>query len=160
MWKFHQTTIFVYRGIRKKGLKLIFWVIWTIPKKIFFWQSRGELAKILRFRKNDGKNNVFAFFGIPEIQKSWFFIDFFNKNEMGQKLENQFLHKNPSKIAFFTFFETTKIQKSWFFNGFWLKMSCDTPKNQDLFIFYIYTSKKWKKSWNFARTHLSNFEFT
>ena len=51
MWKFHQTIIFFYRGIRKKGLKLIFWTIWTIPEIFFFWPSRRELVKIFIFCK-------------------------------------------------------------------------------------------------------------
>ena len=134
-----------YRGISKHGVKQHFWTIWTIPENFFFWPSRGELVKIFIFCKKPLKNQCFCIFWNSKNSKIMIFHWFFNKNEMGQKWENQILHKNQSKITIFTFFATTKIQKSWFFNGFSSKMSCDTPKNEEFFIFYIYTSKKWKK---------------
>ena len=130
-------------------------------RKIFFSDHREvNLSKFSFFAKNHGKNNVFAILEISKIQKSRFWIGFSIKMSCDIFLKINFLHKNQSKITIFTFFVTTKIQKSWFFNGFSSKMNPDTPKNHDFFIVYIYTSKKWKKTWFLARTYFSNFEFT
>ena len=160
MWKFHQTTTFFIAAFERR-VSNSFLDHLDHPGNFFFSDHREvNLSKFRFFAKNHGKNNVFVIFGIPGLQKLWFFIGFFNKNEMGQNSKNQILHKNQSKITFFAFFVTIKIQKSSFLHGFSSKMSCDTPKNHDFFIFHLYTSKKWKKSWFLARTHFSNFEFT
>ena len=149
MRKNHQTTIFFYRCIRKKGVQHDFWIIWTTPENFFFWPSRGELVKIFIFCEKPLKNQCFCNFWYFRITKSFIFHWFFNKNEMWHFFKNHFLHKNKSKITISAFFVTvTKIQKSWFFNGFSSKMSRDIPKNH------------WKKSWFLARTHFCNFEFT
>ena len=145
------------RGISKKGVKHHFWTTWTIPD-LFFSTIKMLTRQNFHFLQKSMKKIMFLhFLKIQNYKNHDFSLVFSTKNEMGQNSKNQILHKNQTKITIFTFFATTKIQKTWFFNGFWLKMSCDTPKNH---IFHLYTSKKWKKSWIFARTHFSNFEFT
>ena len=107
----------------------------TIEKIMFF--------HFLEFQKF--KNNDFPLF----FQQKW------NGTKMGK---SNFTQKSIENYDFYVF-RKHKIQKSWFFNGFWLKMNPGAPKNHDIFILHLYTSKKWKKSWFFARTHFSNFEF-
>ena len=136
--KFHQTMVNFYRGISKNSVKQHFWTTWTISGN-FFFLIEVNLSKFPFFAKNHGKINVFAFFGIPKIQKWIFFIGFSTK----MKWEKfQILHKNYEN--FFAFLATKKF-KNRNFSMFFHKKWAVTPQKIKVFSNFVY-KQKMKKS--------------
>ena len=96
-------------------------------RKIFFSRHQdADLSKFSFFAKNNETINVFAFFGIPKIQKSWFSIGFSIKMSCGIFPKIIFYTKTNRKLYFLRF-SKTQNPKIMIFQWFFIKNELGHP---------------------------------